>query len=37
MVLTQGHQEIKIPFEEWNELIERIGHRHPQADRDCPP
>jgi hypothetical protein len=30
-------QQLVIPFEEWNRLVDQIGRRTPQADRDCPP
>lgn len=29
--------EVRVPYEQWNVLIERIGPRHPEADKDCPP
>jgi hypothetical protein len=28
---------IEIPFPQWNGLVERIGHRTPAEDKDCPP
>lgn len=26
-----------IPFSQWNDLVEQIGHRTPAEDKDCPP
>lgn len=37
VVLEQADAMIRIPFAQWNELIEQVGHREPQADRCCPP
>ena len=28
---------VSIPYVEWNEIIDRIGHRYPEADRTTPP
>lgn len=33
-----GHGEtVSIPYEEWNLMVDRIGHRYPEADRHAPP
>lgn len=32
-----SRMEVGVPYEEWNKIIERIGRREPEADREAPP
>lgn len=29
--------EVGVPYDQWNKIIERIGRREPEADKDAPP
>ena len=38
VLLQQGRQAVRVPFETWNKLIVQIGHRTPTVDpEDGPP
>jgi hypothetical protein len=35
--VSDGKHAIRIPYAEWNAMIERVGHRKREADAGNPP